>query len=275
MSASASASQSSAFAPVRAAFAAFRARPRALLPALGAYLLTQAVCLPCGFLLDRVPESIPLLHLAAEFALRALIALADTAAALYVLRVFVRGERPGLSSLIEPLRWPTAYPRALFVHVFYPVIFLAVAILFTVLFSIFGKSAQMFLSFLSLTLFMLYQIWKESATVLLAVTRGKCRLRDFLVRPARSLGSLFVLAVFFELPPLLLPLAFALPPTALFQSYEQIDALLPSILQAVSASPSRRLALLILGLLPHLLALPRYAALGFLYERAVPASTSE
>ena len=275
MPTSPSASQSSAFAPVRAAFAAFRARPRALLPALGAYLLTQAVCLPCGFLLDRVPESIPLLHLAAEFALRALIALADTAAALYVLRVFVRGERPRLSSLIEPLRWPTAYPKLLLVKFASPLFFFAVTVPIALFFDVGRSSSFAFLSFLSLTLFMLYQIWKESATVLLAVTRGKCRLRDFLVRPARSLGSLFVLAVFFELPPLRLPLAFALPPTALFQSYEQIDALLPSILQAVSASPSRRLALFILGLLPHLLALPRYAALGFLYERAVPASTSE
>ena len=275
MSASASASQSSAFAPVRAAFAAFRARPRALLPALGVYLLTQAVCLPCGFLLDRVPESIPLLHLAAEFALRALIALADTAAALYVLRVFVRGERPGFSTLAEPLRWPSAYPKLLLVKLASPLFFFAVTVPIALFFDVGRSSSFAFLSFLSLPLFMLYQIWTESATVLLAVTRGKCRLRDFLVRPARSLGSLFVFAVFFELPPLLLPLAFALPPTALFQSYEQIDALLPSILQAVSASPSRRLALLILGLLPHLLALPRYAALGFLYERAVPAAASE
>ena len=275
MPTSPSASQSSAFAPVRAAFAAFRARPRALLPALGVYLLTQAVCLPCGFLLDQVPESIPLLHWVAEFALRALIALADTAAALYVLRVFVRGERPGLSSLIEPLRWPTAYPKLLLVKFASPLFFFAVTVPIALFFDVGRSSSFAFLSFLSLPLFMLYQIWTESATVLLAVTRGKCRLRDFLVRPARSLGSLFVLAVFFELPPLLLPLAFALPPTALFQSYEQIDALLPSILQAVSASPSRRLALLILGLLPHLLALPRYAALGFLYERAVPASASE
>ncbi|WP_102410365.1 hypothetical protein [Beduinella massiliensis] len=275
MSASASASQSSAFAPVRAAFAAFRAHPRALLPALGAYLLTQAVCLPCGFLLDRVPESIPLLHLVAEFALRALIALADTAAALYVLRVFVRGERPGLSTLAEPLRWPSAYPKLLLVKFASPLFFFAVTVPIALFFDVGRSSSFAFLSFLSLPLFMLYQIWTESATVLLAVTRGKCRLRDFLVRPARSLGSLFVLAVIFELPTLLLPLVFALPPTALFQSYEQIDALLPSILQAVSASPSRRLALLILGLLPHLLALPRYAALGFLYERAVPAAASE
>ena len=266
-------SKPSAFAPVRAAFAAFRARPRALLPALGVYLLTQAVCLPCGFLLDQVPESIPLLHLAAEFALRALIALADTAAALYVLRVFVRGERPGLSTLAEPLRWPAAYPKALFVHVFFPVIFLACAILLTVLFSIFGKSAQMFVGIPFIFMISAVDLyWFNGSAVLLAVTRGKCRLRDFFVYPVRSVGSLCAIFLCVDLLIVIVTFGAALPSIFASSTYDQATLQLQALSHSADALTPRMLVLHILSIL---LSLPRYAALGFLYERAVPASTSE
>ncbi|WP_102410364.1 hypothetical protein [Beduinella massiliensis] len=273
MSASPSAARPSAFAPVRAAFAAFRARPLALLPALGAcalaYVLEQAFNYPPTL----IPDSSFLLQQAVRYALLVFSTLVDTAAALYVLRVFVRGERPGLSSLIEPLRWPTAYPRALFVHVFYPVIFLAVAILFTVLFSIFGKSAQMFLG--SLLIFMISAVdvyWFNGSTVLLAVMRGKCRLRDFFVCPARSVGSLC--AIFLCVDLLIVIVAFVpiLPVILAAPTFDQATLQILALVQSTDALTPWTLVANILSIL---ISLPRYAALGFLYERAVPAAASK
>ncbi len=273
MSASASASQSSAFAPVRAAFAAFRARPRALLPALGVCALAYVVEQACNYPPTLIPDSSFLLQQAVRYALLVFSTLVDAAAALYVLRVFVRGERPGLSSLIEPLRWPAAYPKALFVHVFFPVIFLAVATILLVFIKDLGESAQLFLILLSTPAIIAISLfWLNGSSVLLAVSRGKCRLRDFFVYPVRSVGSLCAIFLCVDLLIVIVTFGAALPSIFASSTYDQATLQLQALSHSADALTPRMLVLHILSIL---LSLPRYAALGFLYERAVPASASE
>ena len=267
-------SKPSAFAPVRAAFAAFRARPRALLPALGACALAHVLGRVCNYFLPLlIPDSSFLLQQAVCYAFNALSMLVDTSVALYVLRVFVRGERPGLSTLIEPLRWPAAYPKALFVHVFFPVIFLACAILLTVLFSIFGKSAQMFVGIPFIFMISAVDLyWFNGSAVLLAVTRGKCRLRDFFVYPARSLGSLCAIFLCVDLLFMIVTFVPILPVILAAPTLDQATLQLLALAQSTAALTPWTLVANILSIL---ISLPRYAALGFLYGRAVPAAASE
>ena len=274
MSTSPSAARPSAFAPVRAAFAAFRARPLALLPALGACALAHVLGRVCNYFLPLlIPDSSFLLQQVVRYAFLVFSTLVDAAAALYVLRVFVRGERPGLSTLAEPLRWPAAYPKALFVHVFFPVIFFAVATILLVFVKGLGESAQLFLILLSTPAIIAISLfWLNGSSVLLAVSRGKCRLRDFFVYPVRSVGSLC--AIFLCVDLLIVIVAFVpiLPVILAAPTFDQATLQLLALVQSTDALTPRMLVLHILSIL---LSLPRYAALGFLYERAVPASASE
>ena len=273
MSTSPSAARPSAFAPVRAAFAAFRAHPRALLPALGVCALAYVVEQACNYPPTLIPDSSFLLQQAVLYAFNALSMLVDTAAALYVLRVFVRGERPGLSTLAEPLRWPAAYPKALFVHVFFPVIFFAVATILLVFVKGLGESAQLFLILLSTPAIIAISLfWLNGSSVLLAVSRGKCRLRDFFVYPVRSVGSLCAIFLCVDLLIVIVTFGAALPSIFASSTYDQATLQLQALSHSADALTPRMLVLHILSIL---LSLPRYAALGFLYERAVPASASE
>ncbi|WP_102410366.1 hypothetical protein [Beduinella massiliensis] len=274
MSTSPSAARPSAFAPVRAAFAAFRARPLALLPALGACVLAYVLRWVCNYFLPPlIPDTNLLLQQAVRYALAALSMLMDTAAALYVLRVFVRGERPGLSTLIEPLRWPAAYPKALFVQILFPVIFLALSVLLSVLCASFKESTQVVLILLFLPVLITVSLcWFEGSTVLLAVTRGKCRLRDFFMYPARSIASFFALFLCLDLPFLVVYSIPNLPEILAASTFEQLTFQVQSLVQSSAALTPSAVVPIILSPLRFLLF---YTALGFLYERAVPASTSE
>ena len=162
------ASRPSAFAPVRAALSAFRASPRALLPALGVCALAYVARQACIYLPTLLSASSPWLQFAARYVFLALSTLVDTSAALYVLRVFARGERPGPASLAEPFRWLSAYPRALFVQLAFPVIFFAVSLPLALLSSGLGEAQAISLSIaLSFVMLAINLLWSASSAVLL------------------------------------------------------------------------------------------------------------
>ena len=103
-------------------------------------------------------------------------------------------------------------------------------------------------------------------------TRGKCRLRDFFVYPVRSIGSLCAIFLCVDLLIVIVTFGAALPSFWATLTYDRTISQFQAVVQSTDALTPRMLVLHILSIL---LSLPRYAALGFLYERAVPASTSE
>lgn len=261
------ASRPSAFAPVRAALSAFRASPRALLPALGVCALSYVARQACIYLPTLLSASNPWLQFIAEYVSLILFALADTSAALYVLRVFVRGERPGLASLAEPFRWLSAYPRALFIRLAFPALFFAASLILVLFSSGLGEAQTISLSIaLSFVMLAINLLWSASSAVLLAMTRGKCRFRDFFVRPGRSFVSLCAVFLCVDLLYMVVTIALTLPPLPASMTYEQALPLIQAAVQPIQAGPLSPI-MLVCGGLNVLLSLPRYAAIAFLYEQ--------